>query len=508
MAFYRKRAAMSKKYLLYARVSPKGSTWDAMETSVGVQFSDMRSYILRDDPTAEFVEIYDEFKSGKNLKRPGVQMILADLEKRPVPWDCLVVWNLDRLSRSLCDALPIFTKLRDAEREFISINQSYLSYTGAMARYMLHQTIAIAELERGMTSERVSAKMRWIAAGGKIPWGKIPLGYRRDEKQKNTVILDLEKADIVKDLFQLYAAGKLSFADIQSKYPGMFRDRSHIYKILRNKFYAGIVHYAGEDYAGEHPAIIDRELYDRVQIMLEEGRQNHVRRGSQKYDYLLSGMIRCHCGRMMTAYSVRKKDRKYFYYKCTSPSCKNAINAESMDLRVLKELAAVYTDKEEVKRAVELFIAEENKKKVAAAAKLQKIEKEIQDAKEKEMRIADMFLRGEVSKENSAFWNSELAAARAVREDLESKRKETINFQAINNEKLFPVLMEAAAIWAKKISAGDASFEEKRNLIMSAVKTLECISREKDMIHFKLDLVMSKSGKWCAHGDSNPGPND
>ena len=82
---------MAKKFLLYARVSPKGSTWAAEETSIGVQFADMRAYILRDHPDAEFIEVFDEFKSGKNLKRPGVQSIMADLEKRPVPWDCLVV---------------------------------------------------------------------------------------------------------------------------------------------------------------------------------------------------------------------------------------------------------------------------------------------------------------------------------------------------------------------------------------------------------------------------------
>ena len=147
-----------KNYLLYARVSPKGSTWSAGETSIGVQFAEMREHCRRIDPEAKFIEVFDEFKSGKDLRRAGVQRILADLDRRPVPWQCLVVWNLDRLSRSLCDALPILTKLRDAGCEFVSVNQEYLSYTGAMARYMMQQTISLAELERGMTSERVSAK--------------------------------------------------------------------------------------------------------------------------------------------------------------------------------------------------------------------------------------------------------------------------------------------------------------------------------------------------------------
>ena len=71
---------MPKKYLLYARVSPKGSTWSAEETSIGVQFAEMRAHCQRIDPGAEFIEIFDEFKSGKNLNRPGVQALLADLD--------------------------------------------------------------------------------------------------------------------------------------------------------------------------------------------------------------------------------------------------------------------------------------------------------------------------------------------------------------------------------------------------------------------------------------------
>ena len=88
-------------YLLYARVSPKGSSWDGCETSIPVQLEEMRRYVLRMDPDAAFIEVSDEFRSGKDLKRPGMQRILKDLKRRPVRWQNLVVWNLDRLTRSL-----------------------------------------------------------------------------------------------------------------------------------------------------------------------------------------------------------------------------------------------------------------------------------------------------------------------------------------------------------------------------------------------------------------------
>ena len=82
-----------------------------------------------------------------------MQEILADIENTRPSFDTLVVWQLDRLSRNLADAAPLFEKLRDAGLGFISIRQSYLSATGAMARFNLTQTIAIAQLEREMTSE-------------------------------------------------------------------------------------------------------------------------------------------------------------------------------------------------------------------------------------------------------------------------------------------------------------------------------------------------------------------
>ena len=143
-------------YMLYARVSPKGSDWNAEETSVAMQLQEMKEYISRRDPFAVFLEAKDEFKSGKNLNRPGIQMILADLENRDPAWGTLVVWALDRLSRSLADAVPVFEKLRDAGRGFICVRQDYLSTQGAMARFTLNQTILVAQLEREMTSERAT----------------------------------------------------------------------------------------------------------------------------------------------------------------------------------------------------------------------------------------------------------------------------------------------------------------------------------------------------------------
>ena len=491
---------LKKTYLLYARVSPKGSQWACEETSIAVQLSDMRARVLSTCPNAQFIEVFDEFKSGKDLNRPGIQRILGDLSKSPCPWQCLVVWNLDRLSRSLADAIPIFSKLRDANCEFISINQEYLSYTGAMARYMLHQTIAIAELERGMTAERVSAKLRYLAESGKYPSGRAPLGYRKNDKY--TVVVDEEKAPIIRYIFNEFNEGRLGFENVSKLYPGVFKNRQQLYRLLRNKLFIGVLVWNGVEYPGFCPPIIDKKTFDNVQTLLEKSRRNYSKINGKKYDYLLSGLLVCHCGRHMTPYSVKKGDKRFFYYKCTNPQCKNAVNAEDMDAAVVDELVRNYTQESKIRESIKVYLEETEAVNAAKSSKRAKVEKELAAAREKEKRVADMFWNGIVNQSNKDYWNDELASARAVRVDLENQFNELQQPSAdVDIDKALPALIEAAAEWAKKIAAGEVDYSIRRNLIMSAVQSCICLSRENNSITFELTLVMNCGNVWRAERD-------
>jgi DNA invertase Pin-like site-specific DNA recombinase len=158
-------------YLLYARVSPKGSTWSASESSVPIQAKSCREYVLRSDPTARFIEVTDEFESGRDTKRPGFQRILADLEARAGEWDCLVVYSIDRLGRSIGDMLPFFESMHKAGRGLLAVRQN-IDMNTAGGRAMLYLMCVFAQLERELNSERTSAKMMSIAAAGGIPYGE------------------------------------------------------------------------------------------------------------------------------------------------------------------------------------------------------------------------------------------------------------------------------------------------------------------------------------------------
>lgn len=217
-------------YLIYARVSPKGSAWTGQETSIPVQVKECKDYVLRRDPSARFVEIYDEFKSGKNLHRDGMKHIIAQIEQG-ADWDCIVVWSLDRLTRSLVDALPLLEKIRDNGKGLMSVRQS-IDMFSAGGRLQLHMMICFAEYERSMLSERVGASMRNIARSGKIPFGSIPFGYRRKEKARNTLEVVADEAEIVRHIFRCFLADQLRFEEINSLCPGKIRSRQVLYSIL------------------------------------------------------------------------------------------------------------------------------------------------------------------------------------------------------------------------------------------------------------------------------------
>ena len=489
-------------YMLYARVSPKGSDWHAEETSVALQIEEMKAYILRKDPRAEFLTCTDEFKSGKNLNRPGIAEVLRDLEAPEPSWGTLVVWALDRLSRSLADAVPIFEKLRDAGRGFICVRQDYLSTQGAMARFTLNQTILVAQLEREMTAERVKAKMVWIAEKGKVPAGRLPLGYRRKTGAKNEIEPDPETAPVVRAIFEEYLAQSDSVAELRRKYAKYLYGKNQLYRMLRNPLYIGKVEYDGKVYPGQHEAIIDRDLYEKVNALLP-GERRAPRPSRQTYKYLLQGLVLCKCGRRMTPYSVKKRgDTRYFYYKCQDQlGCKFSVNAERLDEEVLEQVKRIVLDPEYVRERWDVYREEKAERENAQRAVIQKSEREIADAEREVQNIDRLFIQGVISPENAAHFNEKLAAARQHLELLQARHKTVLNdLAAIHGEDELPAILDQIKDWAEVLEHAD-DWQTKRNLLLMVVKYVKCLDDDGGM---ELSLVMTKGNKWRRERDSNP----
>lgn len=485
----------SKTYLLYARVSPKGSSWQGGETSIPIQLDECRNYVLSRDPRAKFIEIYDELKSGKNLKRAGMQRIIAEL-KAGAAWDCLVIWHLDRLTRSIIDGAPLFQALYDHGKGLMSVRQN-IDMFSAGGRFMVNIFISAAQYEREMNSERTTAKMISIAKKGKVPYGQLPHGFRRESE--NRLITIPEETALVLKLFQTYAAGG-SMTDMLAQHPEL-GTITRIYSILRNPLYIGQVKYMGKIYPGEHEPVVPVELWNQVQELLPGKKRGTDRPNAQKYKYIMSGLVHCHCGKMMTNYSVLKKGVRYNYYKCTDPGCKNAINAERLDTEVLEQIRSILKNDDFLTKTVHEYEAAQRETSLQLRPQIDALTQQIETCAQTQESIVQMFTNGLVTPENMAFWNKRLSDTLTEKQALEEQRETLKRELSANDTSILPEILKAAGGWAALLNRGINDYNIKRNLVLSLIQDFRCTSKGE----FELKLVMTKGRKWQPRQDSNLG---
>ncbi|MBF0453673.1 MAG: recombinase family protein [Magnetococcales bacterium] len=270
--------------------------------------------------------------SGGNLERPALKKLLEQIEAGLV--DCLVTYKIDRLSRSLMDFAKLVEIFDRRSVTFVSVTQSF-NTTNSMGRLTLNMLLSFAQYEREITAERIRDKYAASRRKGMWMGGRPPLGY--DVQDKRLVINERE-ADDVRHIFRRFLevgsttilSKELATAGIRSKsrtlkngifQPGKPMDKGTIYRILNNRTYLGEVSYQGETYPGEHEAIIDRLLWDRVHVILGENRQSRSSRTRAQTPAPLKGIIQCgHCRRAMTPSHTRRKDLIYRYYVCMRAS--------------------------------------------------------------------------------------------------------------------------------------------------------------------------------------------
>jgi site-specific DNA recombinase len=270
--------------------------------------------------------------SGATLERPALKRLLADIETGRI--DCVVVYKVDRLSRSLTD----FAKLVDVfERHgvsFVSVTQHFCTTT-SMGRLTLNILLSFAQFEREVIGERIRDKFAASRAKGLWMGGRPPLGYDvRDRK----LVVNPAEAYLVRLIFRrfldlgsaLLLIRELNAQGYRTKswttQAGSFRegrsfDKGTLYKTLRNRTYLGEAVHKGRRYPGEHEPIIDRATWDRVHEVLAS---NAVRRGNEaraRTPAPLRGLIRCtHCSAAMTPTHTRRRGRLYRYYVCLGAS--------------------------------------------------------------------------------------------------------------------------------------------------------------------------------------------
>ena len=220
--------------------------------------------------------------SGGTLDRPALQQLLQAIDEGLV--DQIIVYKIDRLTRSLADFSKIVDRLDAAKASFVSVTQSFNTAT-SMGRLTLNMLLSFAQFEREVTAERIRDKIAASKRKGLWMGGNVPLGY---DANGRTLAINITEAATIRQLYDLYlaqdnirdvkkAAAKLGLRSRKrvsrsgEMSGGKPFDRGHIHHILTNPIYAGRIRHKGVVHEGQHPAIIDPESWDQVQIKLQNG---------------------------------------------------------------------------------------------------------------------------------------------------------------------------------------------------------------------------------------------
>ncbi len=322
------KAAGSKhvRCAIYTRVSTdQGLEQDF--NSLDAQYDASQAYI-RSQAHAGWTMVRSKYDdggfSGGNTDRPALQRLLEDVRAGKV--DIIVVYKVDRLTRSLADFAKLVELFDQHGVSFVSVTQQF-NTTTSMGRLTLNVLLSFAQFEREVTSERIRDKIGASKRKGLWVGGMVPLGY--DTKDRKISVNNAE-ADRVRTIFRSYLKlGSLNplMADLRKRgivtkkrtlktgqtVGGITFTPGPLAYLLRNRFYVGEVAFKGEVLAGEQPPIVDRDLFDAVQAKLSEQLNNH-KVSRTKSDALLIGRIFDDHGHRMTPSHARKRGTKYRYY--------------------------------------------------------------------------------------------------------------------------------------------------------------------------------------------------
>lgn len=262
--------------------------------------------------------------SGGNLERPALQRLLKDIDAGKV--DVVVVYKIDRLTRSLADFAKLVEAFDARSISFVAVTQQF-NTTTSMGRLTLNVLLSFAQFERELSSERVRDKVAASRRKGKWTGGTVPLGYVAKDKK---LVINPTEADTVRTIFRRYidlqSFGRL-VADLDKRGIVTKRRNTKVKKFnggipftygplahfLKNRIYLGETGHGGKWYPGEHKAIIDRQTFDKVQVLLVAGTNRRKVKRSES-GALLMGKLCDDRGNAMSPSFSSKNGARYRFY--------------------------------------------------------------------------------------------------------------------------------------------------------------------------------------------------
>ncbi len=361
------RAARHVRYAVYTRKSTEEGL-DQAFNSLDAQRESAEAYIASQKAEG-WVCLPDRYDdggyTGANTERPALRRLMADIEAGKI--DGVVVYKVDRLSRSLLDFAKMMEAFDKYGVSFVSVTQHF-NTTHSMGRLTLNILLSFAQFEREIISERTRDKIAATRRKGKWSGGHPLLGYDVDPNGSR-LIVNTDEAARVRAVFDLYIEKESLSQTVTElnrrgwttkrwttrkgkEVGGQSFDKNNLLRLLTNVVYRGMVRYKEEVHVGEHEAILDDETFQRVQLMLRShGRTGgmHVR---NKSGALLKGLLRCApCDKSMVYTFTTKGNRRYRYYTCTTAqkqgwnACPSkSVPAEQIERFVIEQVRTIVQD--------------------------------------------------------------------------------------------------------------------------------------------------------------------
>ncbi|MEO7380693.1 MAG: recombinase family protein [Paracoccaceae bacterium] len=292
--------------------------------------------------------------SGGTLERPGLKQLMADIEDGLV--DVVVVYKIDRLSRSLMDFSKLVEVFDRNGVTFVSVTQSF-NTTTSMGRLTLNILLSFAQFEREVTAERIRDKVRASRMKGMWMGGCPPMGY---EVKDHKLVVNTAEAATVRMIFAQFAEIGSGTAIVQNlrktgvnTRKGAPLSKCHLYRLLNNRVYLGEAVHKGTSYPGEHLAIIDQHLWDKVHAILTVSPRKRASNTRAETPALLKGLLFGPDGAAFSPTHTSKGARRYRYYVSQTilnhgaGTCPVArVPAAEIEAAVVDQLRAVFRQPE------------------------------------------------------------------------------------------------------------------------------------------------------------------
>jgi site-specific DNA recombinase len=314
--------------------------------------------------------------SGGSMERPGLKALMADIDAGLV--DVIVVYKVDRLTRSLADFAKIVERLDAKQASFVSVTQAF-NTTTSMGRLTLNVLLSFAQFEREVTGERIRDKIAASKKKGMWMGGPVPLGYQVIERK---LIVVPEEAERVRRIMGRYlevrsvpalierlrAEGTMTKVQQRTSGPhrgGIAFERGSLFHLLKNPIYLGKIVHKGSVYEGEHEAIVDLDLWERVQMHLQDKAPPRKRPTNDPQHALLAGLLADPDGRQIVPTYATKGTRRYAYYETRKDLARPGDTAATrfrqgaLDEHVVDHFGQLLSDEHALRRLAGLEEAEQ-----------------------------------------------------------------------------------------------------------------------------------------------------